>query len=146
MTCRGGHKKFMVPAQTLAKQFTEDAMTVTEIANDLVAICKAGDFSTPGEKYWADDVVSVEAGAPPGGDPASRGKAAAAAKGEWWVGAHEIHGTQVHGPYINGDQFTVRFQMDVTVKATGQRLSMDEIALYTIKDGKIAEERFFYAI
>ena len=49
-------------------------MSVTDIANDLVAICKTGDFKTPGEKYWADDVVSVEAGAPPGMDPASHGK------------------------------------------------------------------------
>jgi ketosteroid isomerase-like protein len=47
---------------------------------------------------------------------------------------------------VNGDQFTVRFKMDVTVKETGQRNQMDEIALYTIKDGKIAEERFFYAM
>jgi ketosteroid isomerase-like protein len=119
-------------------------MTVTEIAKDLVAICKTGDFAAAGAKYWADDVVSVEAGAPPGMDPASHGKAAAIAKGEWWSGAHEIHSAEVHGPYVNADQFTVRFVMDVTVKATGARMAMDEIALYTIKDGKIAEERFFY--
>jgi hypothetical protein len=62
-------------------------MTDSEISNDLVAICKTGDFATPGEKYWADDVVSVEAGGPPGMDPVSRGKAAAAAKGEWWSNA-----------------------------------------------------------
>jgi ketosteroid isomerase-like protein len=120
-------------------------MTVAEIAKDLVAICKTGDFAAAGEKYWADDVVSVEAGAPPGMDPASHGKAAAVGKGQWWAGAHDIHGAEAHGPYVNGDQFAVRFLMDVTVKATGQRLAMDEIALYTIKDGKIAEERFFYA-
>jgi ketosteroid isomerase-like protein len=118
--------------------------TVTEIANDLVAICKTGDFATPGEKYWADDVVSVEAGAPPGGDPASHGKDAARAKGEWWVGAHIINSTGVEGPYVNGDQFAVRFTMDITVKETGERRVMDEIGLYTVKDGKIAEERFFY--
>ena len=120
-------------------------MSVSEIAHDLVAICKTGDFATPGAKYWADDVLSVEAGAPPGGDPASHGKAAAVAKGEWWSGAHDIHATEVQGPWVNGDQFTVRFSMDVTVKATGQRLKMDEIALYTVKDNKIVEERFFYA-
>ena len=119
-------------------------MTVSEIAHDLVALCKTGDFGAPGEKYWADDVVSIEAGAPPGMDPVSRGKGAAAAKGEWWAGAHEVNSMEVHGPYINGDQFTVRFVMDITVKETGQRLAMDEIALYTIKNGKIAEERFFY--
>lgn len=119
-------------------------MTVTDIANDLVAICKTGDFHTPGEKYWADDVVSVEAGGPPGMDLVSRGKAAAIGKGEWWTSAHTIHSTEVEGPYVNGDQFTVHFRMDVTFKETGARQQMDEIALYTIKDGKIAEERFFY--
>ena len=73
-------------------------MDIADIANDLVAICKTGDFSTPGEKYWADDVISVEAGPPPGMDPISRGKAAAAAKGEWWTDAHTINSTEVHGP------------------------------------------------
>jgi len=124
--------------------FREDTMTVNEIANDLVALCKTGDFKTPGEKYWAEDVVSVEPGGPPGMDPVSRGKSAARGKGEWWENAHTVNSVGVEGPWVNGDQFTVRFKMDVTVKETGQRNQMDEIALYTIKDGKIAEERFFY--
>jgi ketosteroid isomerase-like protein len=119
-------------------------MTVNDIAKDLVTLCKSGDFATPGEKYWADDVVSVEPGGPPGMDPVSRGKAAAVAKGEWWAGAHTINSTSVEGPWVNGDQFTVKFKMDVTVKETGQRNQMEEIALYTVKDGKISEERFFY--
>ena len=118
--------------------------TTAEIAKDLVALCKAGKFGESGEKYWADDVVSVEAGGPPGMDPVSRGKDAARGKGEWWAGAHDIHSVQVDGPYVNGDQFTVRFVMDMTVKESGQRMQMDEIAHYTLKDGKIAEERFFY--
>ncbi len=119
-------------------------MSTAEIAKDLIALWKDGKFTESGEKYWADDVVSVEAGAPPGGDPASHGKAAARGKGEWWNNAHEIHGVSVEGPWVNGDQFTVRFTMDITVKETGARLTMDEIGLYTLKDGKIAEERFFY--
>jgi len=120
-------------------------MTTADIAADLVALCKEGKFAESGEKYWADDVVSVEAGAPDGGDPASRGKDAARGKGEWWSGAHDIHDVKVEGPWVNGDQFTVRFTMDVTFKETGQRHTMDEIGLYTLKEGKIAEERFFYA-
>jgi ketosteroid isomerase-like protein len=31
----------------------------------------------------------------------------------------------------------------MTRKAAGQRLTMDEMALYTVRDGKIVEERFF---
>ncbi|HET6972237.1 MAG TPA: nuclear transport factor 2 family protein, partial [Phenylobacterium sp.] len=56
---------------------------------------------------------------------------------------HEIHGVQVQGPYVHGDQFLVRFSMDVTPKG-GQRMQMDEMGLYTVRNGKIAEERFFF--
>ena len=118
-------------------------MTTIDIAHDLVALCKAGQFDAAGEKYWADDVVSIEA---MGENATSHGKAAARAKGEWWSGAHEIHAVEVEGPYVNGDQFVVRFKMDLTVKETGARQRMDEVGVYTLKAGKIAEERFFYAM
>jgi ketosteroid isomerase-like protein len=118
-------------------------MTTQDIAHDLVALCREGKFDAAGEKYWADDVLSVEAM----GDMAeSRGKTAARAKGEWWAGAHDIHDVKVEGPYVNGDSFAVRFVMDITVKESGQRHTMDEVALYHVKNGKIAEERFFYAM
>ena len=119
-------------------------MTTQDIANDLVALCREGKFAESGEKHWAQDVVSVEAGAPPGGDPVSRGIEAARGKGEWWVTNHEIHGVEVEGPFINGEQFVVRFKMDVT-PIGGQRMTMDEMGVYTVKAGKIAEERFFNA-
>lgn len=116
---------------------------VQVIAEDLVAMCKQGKFDEAGEKYWADDVVSLEAMA---GDMARiEGKAGVRGKGEWWYANHEIHGVEVEGPYVHGDQFVVRFKMDVTPKG-GQRMAMDEVGLYTIKDGKIAEERFFYGV
>jgi hypothetical protein len=118
-------------------------MTTSDIAHDLVALCKAGKFDEAGEKYWADDVLSVEA---IGDDAESRGKDAARGKGEWWANSHEIHNVAVEGPYVNGDQFAVRFKMDITVKETGVRQTMDEVGVYTLKDGKIAEERFFYAM
>lgn len=117
-------------------------MSIKEVAQDLVALCEAGQFGEAGEKYWADDVVSVEA---MGDNAELHGKDAVRGKGEWWAGAHEVHGVEVEGPYINGDEFAVRFKMDVTVKETGQRHTMDEVALYTVEDGKITEERFYYA-
>jgi ketosteroid isomerase-like protein len=116
-------------------------MTTQEIAHDLVELCKAGKFAEAGEKYWADDVLSVEA---MGDMPESHGKSAAEAKGKWWSDNHEVHGVTVEGPYVNGDAFTVRFIMDLTQKG-GERMTMDEVALYQLKDGKIAEERFFYS-
>ena len=103
---------------------------------------KQGKFAECGEKYWADDVVSVEA---MGDNAESHGKGAARAKGEWWSQHHDVHDVKVEGPYVNGDDFTVRFVMDVTDKVNGQRMTMDEVALYRLKGGKIAEERFFYS-
>ena len=49
---------------------------------------------------------------------------------------------QGRGPYVHGDQFVVRFNMDVTPKG-GKRMTLDEVGLYTIQNGNIVEERFF---
>ena len=115
--------------------------TTQDVAQDLVAMCRAGQFDESGQKYWADDVVSYE---PMAGEMAEiRGKDGVRAKGEWWAANHEIHNVEVTGPFINGDQFAVGFRMDVTPK-DGERLTLDEVGLYTVKDGKVVEERFFY--
>jgi ketosteroid isomerase-like protein len=117
-------------------------MNTQEIAHDLVALCQQGKFDQAGEKYWADDVVSVEA---TGADAESHGKAAARAKGEWWNSTFDINEVKVEGPYLHGDNFIVRFVMSTTNKQNGEKATMDETALYRVKDGKIAEERFFYS-
>ena len=117
-------------------------MTVKDIADDITAMLRAGQADEAGEKYWAADVVSIEA--MPGDMAEVRGVEGVRAKGEWWTSAHEVHAMEVEGPYLNDEQFAVRMKMDLTVKETGERITMDEIGLYTIRDGKIAEERFFY--
>ncbi|MCB4821493.1 SnoaL-like domain-containing protein [Roseicella aerolata] len=116
-------------------------MHTLEVAQEFVALCQAGKFEEAGERFWADDVVSIE---PMEGEMAVlRGKPALRGKAEWWYANHEIHSVVTHGPYVNGAQFALRFEIDVTAKASGQRLRMEEIALYTLREGKIAEERFF---
>ena len=109
-------------------------MTVMDVAKPFVALLKEGKHHEAGERFNAEDIVSLEAGGPMA---ETRGKAAVKAKGEWWVANHEVHGGTVEGPYPNGNQFAVRFNFDVTVKASGQRIQMDEIALYTVQAGKI---------
>ncbi|MGH7025187.1 MAG: SnoaL-like domain-containing protein [Caulobacteraceae bacterium] len=117
-------------------------MNTRQIADDLAAMCRQARFQEAGEKYWADDVISVEFR---GETPVTRGKAAARAKAVWWAAAHELHGIEIEGPWVNGDQFALRFTMDVTNKQSKQRMSVDEIGLYTVNGGRIAEERFFFA-
>ena len=58
-----------------------------------------------------------------------------------------MHGVKVEGPWPHGDRFIVRFTLDVTAKSgpmAGKRFSMDEVGLYTVKEGKVVQEEFFY--
>jgi SnoaL-like domain len=117
-------------------------MSIQAIADDFAALCKAGNLDEAGEKYWDMAVISRE---PMPGDMAVvSGIEAVRAKGEWWYGAHDVHSVEVEGPSVNGDQFILEFKMDITEKASGNRIQMAETALYTVMDGKIVEERFFY--
>lgn len=116
-------------------------MNTQDIANDLVALCKQGRFEEAGEKYWAEDIVSIEA--MPGDMHEMRGKQAVRGKGDWWTKNTEVHSVEVDGPYVNGDQFVVHYKMDVTPKQNGGRQIMDEVGVYTVRGDKIAEERFF---
>jgi ketosteroid isomerase-like protein len=121
-------------------------MTVQAIAERYVAMCKEGKFEEVLDELFADDAVSVEAFAPPGtGSPESVGLAAIRAKGKWWVDNHVIHSIGVSGPYPNGNRFAVRFDLDVTNKPSGRRMQMDEIGLFTVQNGKITREEFFYS-
>lgn len=118
-------------------------MNTTELAKDFVALLKANDHAGAAAKYNSADIVSYEAMEGP--MAVCRGASEVKAKGEWWFANHDVHGGTVEGPYVNGDQFVVRFTMEVTPKATGQRMHMDEMGVYTVKAGKIVEERFYYA-
>jgi ketosteroid isomerase-like protein len=117
-------------------------MTTLELATDFTDMLKRHDHDGAAAKYNADNIVSYEA--MDGPMAVCEGKAAVEAKSQWWNDNHEVHGGTVEGPYVNGDEFCVYFDMDVTVKATGERISMKEVGLYKAKDGKIVSERFYY--
>ena len=116
-------------------------MTTAEIAKEFTDALRAGKFAAA-EGFWSDDVASFEAMDGPMREV--RGRDNVHAKGEWWTANHDVHGFEAFGPYVNGDQFTLRFKIDVTPKADGKRVQMEEVGLYTVRNGKIAEERFFY--
>jgi ketosteroid isomerase-like protein len=116
-------------------------MTTADIAKEFTTALQTGKYEDA-ERLWSDDVVSLEAQDGPMKE--ARGRAAVHAKADWWFTNHDIHKFETAGPYVNGEQFTLRFAIDVTQKATGNRVQMDEVGLYTVRGGKIVEERFFY--
>lgn len=119
-------------------------MTTQEVADTLVKLCSEGKFREATETLYSPDVVSMEAGAPPGASRESKGLEAVLAKGEWWNAHHEVHGSSVEGPLVCGAHFSVAFKMDVTNKAQNKRFHLDEIAVYRVEDGKVVYEEFFY--
>jgi ketosteroid isomerase-like protein len=119
------------------------------VGKKLVELCREGKNKEAIDELYHPGIVSIEAGAPPGGSPRSEGIAAIKGKGEWWAANHEVHKAEADGPYPHGDRFIVHFKYDVTAKAgpmAGKRFVMDETALYTVKDGKITHEEFFYSM
>lgn len=121
------------------------AASTKDLATEFARLLAAGDFKTAEEQFWSPHIVSVEA--MDGPMARAEGLAAVQAKGVWWYENHTVHSLAVEGPWVNGDQFILRFGLDFTPKtgdAAGQRIQSTEGALYTVSGGKIVEERFFY--
>lgn len=115
------------------------------IANELVALCRAGRNHEAVDKFYAPNIVTVESTAGPDTPAEQHGIEAVRGKGKWWVENNEIHSAVVNGPFISADkQFAVEYTYDTTFKPTGKRGTMREMALYTVENGKIVHEHFFY--
>ena len=121
-------------------------MTTQEVADQLVKLCSAGQFNEAVESLYSPDIVSMEAGAPPGQSRETKGIEGVRAKGKWWADNHEVHSAVVEGPLVAGSHFAVTFKLDVTFKPQSKRFTMEEIGVYKVVDGKIAYEEFFYSM
>lgn len=116
-------------------------MATAEVAHGLVSMCQQRQFVEAIAKYYGDDIVSVEAM----GDPAeTRGIEAVTANCQSFREKMEIHTMQVEGPYVNGNQFAARFNMDATDTTTGKPFLMDEVAVYKVENDKIVHVQFLY--
>ena len=123
-------------------------MTLKEIGQRLVDLVKEGKSLDAIYELYGKDIASIEAAdSPSGNDRVSKGVDAVKAKNEWWAANHEVHSSTVKGPYPHGeDRFCVIYTFDVTHKPSGQKFVMEEVALYTVEDGKIVQEEFFYSM
>jgi ketosteroid isomerase-like protein len=114
------------------------------VAEELVALCRAGRNLDAIAKLYSPKIVSVE---PVGSDtmPAEMsGIDTIRQKNASWYDTYEVNAVDVQGPFLGDQQFAVRYEFDTTAKETGQRNRMTEMALYTVEDGKIVREEFYY--
>jgi ketosteroid isomerase-like protein len=120
-----------------------------DVGKKLVELCQKGKGKEAVDELYAQDIVSVEAMATPEFPAKVEGFEAVKHKTEWWEKNHETHGIVAEGPWPHGDRFIVHFTFDVTAKTgpmAGKRMKLDEAGEYTVKDGKIVREEFFYAM
>ncbi|WP_413288191.1 SnoaL-like domain-containing protein [Bdellovibrio sp. HCB337] len=124
----------------------EPTTETVEIANKLIDFCKKGQNMKAIESLYDTDAVSLEAVSTPDMPAELRGLEAIKKKNKDWIDNMELHSTLVEGPYPFGDRFAVHYKYDVTDKKSGQRMRMDEVGVYTVRDNKIVREEFFYSM
>ena len=119
-------------------------MSVKSLAGKFVDLCNQGKNFDVMAMMYAPDIVSVE-----GDGKETVGKGPVIAKSRHWAEVNVFHGEKVLGPFFSGGsesegQFAVFFTLEITRKAKGERLSLEEVGLYTVKNDKITREQFFY--
>src|ERR1700749_1769831 len=111
-------------------------MSVQSVGKKFVELCRAGKNFDVMRPMYAPDIVSVE-----GDGKETAGQGPVIKKSEDWVSDKEFNGETVAGPFFNGentDQVVVYFTLDITPKATGKRITLEEVGVYTVnKDDKI---------
>ena len=117
-------------------------MKTEEVARKLVELCRKGEWMQAVDSLYAKDIVSVEPRAMENMPAEMRGIDQVRGKTQWFMDNHEIHDSKVTGPFVARDTFVVKFDIDVTNKASKERMQMSEVGIYTVKDGKISREEF----
>ncbi|GAA3636717.1 nuclear transport factor 2 family protein [Flavivirga jejuensis] len=117
-------------------------MTTQEVAEQLVNYCRQGQFAEAIQELYGQNIVSIE----PDGAPVkeTKGLEAVIEKGQQFNEmVEEVHSMEVSDPLVADKFFSCSMKMDVTFKGA-PRISMDEVCVYTVEDGKIVREEFFF--
>lgn len=117
-------------------------MTTQEIADQLVTFCRQGQYNEAQSQLYSENAVSIE----PEGSQWGKveGAEAIKAKGEQWASmVEEVHGVTVSDPLVAANFFSISMSNDVSFKGMG-RMTMEEICVYEVQDGKIVKEQFFF--
>jgi len=136
---------FFKPQKRLIMETMEKTMTVQEIANRLVDLCRQGNYIAAQQELFSEDATNHEPeNSPSPGPKHIKGRDAIIAKGKQFQDmVEEVHGGSVSDPIVAGNHFAVSLILDATYKGMG-RQDMKEICVYEVKDGKIVREEFFY--
>lgn len=117
-------------------------MNTKEVGAKVAELVRQKEYEKAIDTLYADDIVSVEAHDQEGMPAEMRGIEQIRGKTKWWIANMEVHSTNVSEVFAAHDKFALRYDVDVTDRSSKKRMKMSEIAIYTVKDGKIAREEF----
>ncbi len=117
-----------------------------EIGKKLVDYCKQNENLKAIDELYAKEIVSLESMPSSEGTDKVQGIEAIRRKNQQWSEEMDVHSMDIQGPFPLGDRFAVHFKFDATEIKTNRRMKMEEVGLYTVKDGKIVKEEFFYTM
>lgn len=117
-------------------------MTTKDVAEKLIGYCRQGKFEEAAKELYDINIVSIE---PDGAaDKELKGLEAVVAKGERFNDmVEEFHSMEVSDPLVADNFFSCSMKMDITFKGA-PRMTMEEICMYKVANGKIVHEEFFY--
>ena len=120
-------------------------MSAIEVGTRLVELVNQDKNEDFVNELYSDDIVSIEAQGTDEMPARLEGIEAIRGKHQWWYENNEVHSSVATGPFVGGheNRFAVLFDLDTTPKG-GERMQMREVALYTVENGKIVEEEFWY--
>lgn len=117
-------------------------MSTQEVAEKVVELVRQQAWYKALDTLYDKDIVSVEASASEGESAEKRGIDQVRGKIDWWLNAMEVHSFNAKGPFVAHDRFVVQYDADVTEKNSKKRFQLSEVAVYTVKNGKIVREEF----
>lgn len=114
-------------------------MNIEQVARELIKMAREGKNKEAKEMLYANDIISIEGN----GDKLQGIDAIYRKSAEWGAQVAEVHSFSVSDPIVAANHFAVHFKMDISYQ-DGNRAVMDEIAVFEVRDGKIAFEQFFF--
>ena len=118
-------------------------MNTQEVANRLVELCRIGKVDICQAELFADNAQSIESNEN-FGPILTDGLTAIKAKSVHFQSmVEEFHGATISDPIVTGNCFALTWVFDATMKGQG-RMTLAEICVYKVENGKIVLEQFFY--
>ena len=119
-------------------------MSVQTVAGKFMELVNQGKNFEVMRTMYAPEMVSVE-----GDGKETVGQQPVIRKSEAFRADNTLHGETHRGPFFLGDagagagRFAVYFTIDVTHNASGERLALEEVGLYTVRGDQITREEFY---